>query len=198
MNALQRFLKRILDLIVSLVVLLLFGWLILLAALIALIDTGMSGFFRQTRVGQGGKSFDVFKIRSMRRVKGLDSTVTTGSDPRVSSFGRILRKTKLDELPQIINVLTGEMSLVGPRPTVDEDAQRMNERQKERFSVKPGITGLAQINGNTSLKWPERIEYDLEYVHNGSVGLDIKILWQTLVLILTNRAETHPPSDSEW
>lgn len=190
--------KRLLDLFVSLIVLILFGWLILLTALLAWIDTGMSGFFRQTRVGQGGGSFEILKIRSMRRVKGIESTVTTSNDPRVSSFGRLLRKTKLDELPQIINVLIGDMSLVGPRPTVSEDAQRMNARQKKRFCVKPGITGLAQINGNTSLKWPQRIEYDIEYVRNSSISLDLKILWHTLVLILTDKAETHPPEDSEW
>jgi len=190
--------KRLLDLFVSLIVLILFGWLILLTALLAWIDTGKSGFFRQTRVGQRGACFEILKIRSMRRVEGVESTVTTGNDPRVSSFGRILRKTKLDELPQIINVLIGDMSLVGPRPTVSEDAQRMNERQRKRFCVKPGITGLAQVNGNTSLKWPQRIEYDLEYVYNSSICLDIKILWQTLVLILTNRAETHPTAESEW
>jgi lipopolysaccharide/colanic/teichoic acid biosynthesis glycosyltransferase len=152
----------------------------------------------QKRIGKGEKSFFIFKLKSMKKIEGYDSTITTQNDPRVTKFGHFLRKTKLDELPQVLNVLFGSMSLVGPRPTVASDFERMSPKQRKRFTVKSGITGLAQVNGNTSMLWPERIDLDVEYIENWTFFSDIKIILKTVSLILTNNAETHPISDDEW
>lgn len=198
MTTFQKFQKRAFDIVVSFIVLIFLWWLILLTALIAWLDTGLNGFFKQERIGKKGIPFKVLKITTMRKVKGIESTVTTKNDPRVSPIGNFFRKVKLDELPQIINVLKGDMSLVGPRPTVKADFDRMTLRQRKRFEVPPGITGLAQINGNTALKWPERIEYDLKYVEEVSLSKDIEILFLTLKLVMTNKAETHPDGKNEW
>jgi undecaprenyl phosphate N,N'-diacetylbacillosamine 1-phosphate transferase len=189
---------RILDLLLSLIALIFLGWLILLAYLIACIDTRSNGMFTQQRIGKGLKPFRVYKIKSMKVIPGYDSTTTTNKDPRVTAFGEFIRKTKIDELPQVLNVLFGDMSLVGPRPTVIDDYNRMSSEQKRRADVRPGITGLAQINGNTSLNWPERIKYDLYYVENKSVPLYFSILLRTVVLLLTNKASSHPNSSDEW
>jgi undecaprenyl phosphate N,N'-diacetylbacillosamine 1-phosphate transferase len=134
----------------------------------------------------------------MRSVLGMVSSTTTKNDPRVTRVGNVLRKTKIDELPQLLNVLNGTMSLVGPRPTVAEDVARMDATQRRRCDVRPGITGLAQVSGSTALSWPERIKYDLQYVDNVSLLLDIQILLKTVALLLTMRAETHPASADEW
>lgn len=120
------------------------------------------------------------------------------NDPRVFRFGHFLRKYKIDELPQLINVLRGEMSLVGPRPTSIEDVKKMNNLQKGRHSFKPGMTGLAQISGNTSLKWDERIEFDLYYINNWSFYLDIKIMLKTFIQVISGNADTHPNGENEW
>lgn len=190
--------KRILDILMSVVLLIILGWLILIFVIISGIIHKSNGIYKQARVGKYEKVFTVLKIQSMNVIKGFTSTVTTEYDPRVTRYGNFIRKFKIDELPQIINILNGTMSLVGPRPTVQEDAARMNIRQKKRFNAKPGLTGLAQINGNTALTWPERIEYDLEYITNQSFLLDLKIICKTFLLIISNKAETHPKYDNEW
>jgi lipopolysaccharide/colanic/teichoic acid biosynthesis glycosyltransferase len=154
-------------------------------------------FFVQERIGLDEQPFKVYKLRTMRAT-GDRRSVTLMDDPRVFFMGRLARKLKIDELPQLLNVLNGTMSLVGPRPTVQEDYERMNRRQRSRCRVLPGLTGLAQVRGNTSLTWPQRIEYDLFYVENQSLWLDLKILARTALLVLTFRAETHPQGISEW
>ena len=125
-------------------------------------------------------------------------TVTIAKDPRVTPIGNFLRKWKLDEVPTLWNVLKGDMSLVGPRPTVKMDVEKMNTKQRYRHSVLPGLTGLAQINGNTSLDWPKRIKYDIEYIENRRFILDIIIILRTILLILSRNIETHPSRDTEW
>jgi lipopolysaccharide/colanic/teichoic acid biosynthesis glycosyltransferase len=190
--------KRLLDLVIILIFLVLLGWLLLLLIIISAFVHKSSGLYRQTRIGKDQNVFKLFKIQSMRAITGFNSSVSTKNDPRVTRYGNFIRKFKLDELPQIFNVLNGTMSIVGPRPTVLEDANLMNTKQRERFSVKPGLTGLAQINGNTSLSWPKRIEFDIEYINNQSIILDLQIIYKTVILILTNKAETHPKYDDEW
>ena len=192
------FFKRLFDFIVSLLIVIILGWLIILCFVISSIVHKSNGFYLQERIGKKEKRFYIFKLKSMNKIKGYESTITTKNDPRVTKFGSFLRKTKLDELPQVINVLLGSMSLVGPRPTVESDYKRMITEQKMRFNVKPGITGLAQVNGNTSMLWPERIDLDLEYIEKRTFFLDIKIILETISLVLTNTAETHPASDDEW
>ena len=127
-----------------------------------------------------------------------NAATTRREDPRVFPGGEAIRKYKLDELPQIVNVLRGEMSVVGPRPTVREDYDRMTPNQCRRASIRPGLSGLAQISGNTSLSWPERIALDLEYIETLSFWNDIWIILRTLGLVITGRADTHPATDDEW
>ncbi len=156
--------------------------------------------FKQARVGLHGREFMLLKFRTMHvHEEGVvGGTTTLREDARVFPGGALLRRYKVDELPQVINVVRGEMSIVGPRPTVRSDFDRMTDKQRRRVHVRPGLTGLAQVHGNTSLTWPERIELDLDYVDNQSLSRDIAIVARTLVLILSGRADTHPVSGDEW
>jgi undecaprenyl phosphate N,N'-diacetylbacillosamine 1-phosphate transferase len=139
-------------------------------------------FFIQERVGKDGKLFRMYKFRSMvvgAEKKGLGVFVST-DDERITKIGKFIRKTSIDELPQLINVLKGEMSIVGPRPTLEYQVERYNKEQKRRLLVKPGITGWAQVNGRNNMTWPEKIKLDLWYVDHWSVGLDLKIIGRTI------------------
>ncbi len=143
-------------------------------------------FFVQKRVGKDGKLFRMYKFRSMvvgAEKKGLGVFVRT-DDERITKIGKFIRKTSIDELPQLINVLKGEMSIVGPRPTLEYQVKRYNEEQKRRLLVKPGITGWAQINGRNNMTWPEKIELDLWYVDHWNIGLDLKIIGRTIWSVL--------------
>lgn len=167
--------------------------------LILIVDPGPI-LYVQSRIGRKDKLFKLYKFRTMYQNTSSEHSrsVTLQNDPRIIPGGHLLRKFKLDELPQLLNVLDGTMSIVGPRPTVEEDYQKMNQEQRQRHSVRPGITGLAQISGNTSLPWEKRIEYDLAYIKKQSLSLDLWILARTVLLVVTGRAETHPPSENEW
>lgn len=141
--------------------------------------------FRQQRIGKNGKEFYILKFRSMK----VDIQAETAHDftkdaERLTRLGKVIRRTKIDELPQLINVFRGDMSLVGPRPTVKEQTDKYNEFQRQRLKMRPGMTGLAQVNGNISLTWDERIEYDVDYVTNFSVLLDLKILCRTIAVVI--------------
>jgi lipopolysaccharide/colanic/teichoic acid biosynthesis glycosyltransferase len=163
---------------------------LLLAAVIAIrVESRGPAFFRQRRVGKDGVPFELWKLRTMvpgAEEMGAGIYVLEG-DPRITRVGRLLRRLSLDELPNLINVLKGDMALVGPRPTIQEQVDRYTERQRRRLEVKPGITGWAQVNGRTSLPWPERIELDVWYVDNRSLGLDLRILARTARLLVTGR-----------
>jgi lipopolysaccharide/colanic/teichoic acid biosynthesis glycosyltransferase len=190
--------KRAIDLGVALAALMgLSPVLMLIAAYVKLRSPGPA-FFAQQRIGLAGRPFRIWKFRTMHVRPDGDSSVSVRNDPRVFRGGQLLRKLKLDELPQLWNVVLGTMSLVGPRPTVDEDYRRMTPEQRERWTVRPGITGLAQIRGGTSLTWPERIKWDLEYIRNRSLWLDLQIIAETTIKVLTLRADTHPMGDDEW
>lgn len=167
--------KRLLDLaIVAVVAVPALGLGALCALAVRLTSPGPI-LFRQERVGMGGASFVCLKFRTM----------TDGDNPIIpdesviTSAGRFLRRLSLDELPQLVNVVRGEMSVVGPRPTLAYQVERWTERQRERLNVRPGLTGLAQVNGRNDLSWPERIEYDLEYVATQSLATDVAILLRT-------------------
>ncbi|MDQ3822566.1 MAG: sugar transferase [Actinomycetota bacterium] len=137
--------------------------------------------YRQRRVGQGGREFELLKLRTMvvgAETQGAGWAVNAG-DPRITRVGRVLRRLSLDELPQLWNVVRGEMSLVGPRPTLAYQVERYTPRQRRRLEVKPGITGWAQVHGRAALPWDERIELDVWYVENRSPWLDLKILART-------------------
>ena len=196
----QMILKRFFDITLSgLALVLLSPVFIGLSIFIKLRSPGPV-FFRQARIGLNGVEFSLLKFRSMHSDVTVRANVATTrrADPRVFPGGEIIRKYKLDELPQIFNVLRGDMSLVGPRPTVREDYDRMTIQQRRRTRIRPGLSGLAQINGNTSLSWPERIVLDIAYIDNLSLWNDIKIILCTFALIFTGRADTHPISDDEW
>jgi lipopolysaccharide/colanic/teichoic acid biosynthesis glycosyltransferase len=142
--------------------------------------------YRQRRSGLQGEEFDVLKLRTM--VDGAEhigaGLAINANDSRITRVGTLLRRTSLDELPNLVNVLRGEMSLIGPRPTLPVQVEQYTERQRGRLSVKPGITGWAQVNGRASLPWSERIELDLFYIEHRSLTLDLQILWRTLAMVL--------------
>ena len=175
--------KRVLDVVVSLVL------LVVLSPVLAGVALGIRAaspgpiLFRQTRVGRDGRPFQLLKFRSMD-MRPPTSPETSRDDPRVVPFGRLLREYHLDELPQLWNVLRGEMSLVGPRPTLPSQVERYAPHERGRLTVRPGLTGLAQVSGNNMLSWPERIEVDLDYVRRASLWLDIRILARTLITVL--------------
>jgi lipopolysaccharide/colanic/teichoic acid biosynthesis glycosyltransferase len=179
------FLKRIFDIAVSLVGLILLLPLFLVVAVLIKIDSQGSVFFLQERIGKNGKPFYPFKFRTMIEGavdRGLGVTVSK-NDERITKVGYFLRKYAIDEFPQLINVLKGEMSLVGPRPTLRYQVEKYNEFEKKRLMAKPGLAGWALIHGRNSLTWEERIKYDIWYVDNWSFWLDLKIIFMTFYLI---------------
>ena len=190
--------KRIFDVVVSATAIALLAIPLALVALAIKLSSRGPVFYTQARVGKDGREFKLLKFRTMRVGADKAGSVTVAGDSRVTGIGHVLRKYKVDELPQIVNVLTGDMSIVGPRPTVREDADRMTEAQRQRFRAVPGITGLAQVNGNTGLFWEERIQYDLDYIARCSLALDLRIILTTFAMIVKSKIESHPPGDSEW
>jgi len=160
---------------------------VLLAAMLAIrVESRGGAIYRQRRVGKDGRPFDVFKLRTM--VTGAEhigpGLAVSEGDTRITRIGRLLRRTSLDEVPNLVNVLRGEMAIVGPRPTVPVQVDRYTERQRGRLAVKPGITGWAQVNGRTELPWDERIELDLWYIEHRSWRLDLQIIWRTARMVL--------------
>jgi lipopolysaccharide/colanic/teichoic acid biosynthesis glycosyltransferase len=179
--------SRALDLLVASVSLAITAPLLAAAAALIKLESRGPVFYRQRRVGLNGKPFELWKLRTMvpgAETMGAGIYVVEG-DPRITRTGRLLRRLSLDELPNLINVLRGEMAIVGPRPTVQEQVDRYTERQRRRLEVKPGITGWAQVNGRTSLPWPERIELDVWYVEHRSLRLDLRIIARTIRLLAT-------------
>ena len=188
--------KRAFDLFLTLLGLFFLWWLILFAALLAWIDTGKNGFFTQERVGQFGKTFKVIKIRTMKHSYDVNTTVTTSNDSRITSLGRLFRKTKVDELPQLINVLLGQMSFVGPRPDVPGYADQLQGDEKVILCIKPGITGpatltyrneeeiLASVDKpekyNSEVIFPDKVRINIEYINNYSLMGDVKYIAATI------------------
>jgi lipopolysaccharide/colanic/teichoic acid biosynthesis glycosyltransferase len=179
--------NRPLDLALAGVLLVVTAPLLALAALAVKLESRGPVFYRQRRVGKDGRPFELVKLRTMvpgAEAMGAGIYVREG-DARITRVGRLLRRFSLDELPNLINVMRGELAIVGPRPTVQEQVDRYTERQRRRLEVKPGITGWAQINGRTSLPWPERIELDVWYVEHRSLRLDLRILARTARMLAT-------------
>ena len=179
--------KRALDLIVAAVALAVTGPLVALAALVVRLESHGHPIYRQRRVGRGGAPFELYKLRTMvsgAETMGAGLAIDEG-DERITRLGAILRRTSCDELPNLVNVLRGEMSLIGPRPTVQVQVDRYTPRQRRRLDALPGITGWAQVNGRASLPWHDRIELDIWYVEHASLRLDLRILARTLRMVLT-------------
>jgi lipopolysaccharide/colanic/teichoic acid biosynthesis glycosyltransferase len=179
--------KRGIDLAIALVGSVGAAPVVALLALAIRLESPGHPIYRQTRVGKDGELFSIYKLRTMVRgaeFTGAGLAIQEGDD-RITRVGAFLRRYSLDELPNLWNVLTGEMSIVGPRPTIQVQVEQYSERQRGRLAVKPGITGWAQVNGRASLPWPERIELDIWYVEHRSLALDLRILARTLRLVLT-------------
>jgi len=180
-------LSRALDLVLAAVALALTSPVLALAALAVRLESPGPIIFRQRRVGLHGRPFEMLKLRTM--VVGAEHTgaglAVDQGDARITRVGALLRRLSLDELPNLVNVLRGEMSVVGPRPTLPVQVETYTAHQSRRLEVRPGITGWAQVNGRASLPWPERIELDVWYVEHRSLALDVRILLRTVRLLLT-------------
>ena len=171
--------KRIFDLLFSIIVLLLLSPVILIIAILVKINLGSPILFTQERIGKDNKKFKMYKFRTMKDAIGKDGKQLPDSE-RLTKFGKILRSTSLDELPELINIVKGEMSLIGPRPLLVEYLPLYNEEQIKRHNVLPGLTGWAQINGRNAISWTEKFKLDVWYVENWSLGLDVKIFFLTV------------------
>jgi lipopolysaccharide/colanic/teichoic acid biosynthesis glycosyltransferase len=178
--------RRTIDIGVSATALLITLPVLALAALAIRLESRGPVIYRQRRSGLQGHEFDVLKLRTM--VDGAEhlgaGLAVNENDSRITRVGALLRRTSLDELPNLLNVLRGEMSLIGPRPTLPVQVEQYTERQRGRLAVRPGITGWAQVNGRASLPWSERIELDLYYIEHRSLVLDVRILWRTVAMVL--------------
>lgn len=185
MRKLNLGLKRIFDIIVSAAGLLILSPVFLITVFFIKITMPGKIFFQQERVGKGKKIFHILKFRTMKEDRQAEEAHDFSKDAeRMTKTGNILRRLKIDELPQLWNVFAGEMSLVGPRPTVMEQVDQYNEFQMHRLDMRPGMTGLAQVNGNVSLSWNERIKYDIRYIEKFSVFLDLAILVKTVLVVI--------------
>ena len=187
--------KRCLDLLVAVPMLVVCAVPLGVAALCIKAEDGGPVFFRQVRVGRGGQPFRVWKFRTMTvmQIDPQGPDRMSHDDRRITRVGRFLRNLGLDELPQLLNVLAGEMSLVGPRPTLAYQVEHYDEFERRRLEVKPGITSLAVVSGRNALSWKERIELDVWYVDHGSLGLDLRVLFQTLWKVLVTREGLYGP-----
>ncbi len=178
---------RAIDILIASVALAVLSPILLAAALAIKLGSKGPVLYRQRRVGRDGREFEVLKLRTM--VLGSDpvgvGTVVTRDDPRVTGAGRLLRRTSLDEIPNLVNVLRGEMAIVGPRPTIPAQVVDYTPRQRRRHQVRPGITGWAQVRGRAGIPWEERIELDLWYADHRSAALDLRILAKTAWLLLS-------------
>ena len=173
--------RRAFDVAVALAALAVSSPVLALAIVAVVLESRGGAFYRQRRVGKDGREFEVLKLRTMvagAEHIGAGLSVNTG-DARITRVGKLLRRTSLDELPNLVNVLKGEMAIVGPRPTLPSQVAQYTERERGRLAVRPGITGWAQVNGRTSLPWAQRIELDLWYIEHRSWRLDLKILWRS-------------------
>jgi lipopolysaccharide/colanic/teichoic acid biosynthesis glycosyltransferase len=178
--------RRVFDIVVAAAALIASAPIVVLAVLAIRLESKGDALYRQRRVGRDGQEFDVLKLRTM--VHGAEhigaGMAVSAGDARITRVGAFLRRTSIDELPNLVNVLRGEMSIIGPRPTIPVQVARYTERQRGRLAVRPGITGWAQVRGRASLPWSERIELDLWYIEHRSWRLDLEILRRTVAVLL--------------
>jgi lipopolysaccharide/colanic/teichoic acid biosynthesis glycosyltransferase len=197
MSAWGKLIKRAFDIVLAIIGIFLTWWIMLIAFIIASIETKSFGLFTQKRVGKDGKLFRVFKIKTMKPVSGVDTTITTSNDMRITKSGKFFRDTKIDELPQLFNVLFGSMSFVGPRPDVEGYADKLKGDDKIILSVRPGITGPASLKYkneeeilskvdnpkwyNDNIIWPDKVKINKEYIKNWSLKDDIRYIIKTVL-----------------
>jgi len=191
----RKFVKRLLDIIFSILGLVILSPILLITALLVRIKLGAPVIFRQERPGQDGKIFLLRKFRSMTDKKDDNGKLLPDGD-RLTSFGKKLRATSLDEMPELLNVLKGDMSIVGPRPLLVEYLPLYNTEQKRRHDVRPGLTGYAQISGRNSISWQEKFALDVKYVDNLSFSLDVKIFFSTFSMIFSHKGINSATSDT--
>lgn len=179
----QRFFKRLVDLVLSLLAFLIFSPIFLIVLLLLFVVNHGAPFFIQPRPGKNGKVFNVIKFRTMNNKRDASGKLLPDAQ-RLTPVGRFIRSTSLDEIPQLLNVITGDMSLIGPRPLLVRYLDRYTPEQARRHEVRPGITGWAQVNGRNAISWEKRFELDVYYVDHLSFALDLKILWLTLQKVI--------------
>lgn len=177
------FFKRLMDVALAAVLLVFLSPIILLSLVVQWIEIGSNPIFSQERPGRNEKMFKIFKLKTMNEKRGADGELLADRY-RITRFGGFFRSSSLDELPQLVNVLKGDMSFVGPRPLLKEYLSLYNEHQKKRNSVRPGITGLAQINGRNAISWNDKFDYDVNYINDLSFALDLQILIKTVVKVI--------------
>ena len=175
--------KRLLDILLSLIGIILLSWLYLILFILVRVKLGSPVFFKQQRPGKNEKIFTLYKFRTMTDARDENGNPLP-DEVRLTAFGKMLRSTSLDELPELFNILKGDMSLIGPRPLLVKYLPLYNEEQKHRHDVRPGLTGLAQVNGRNAISWEKKFEYDVEYVRNLSFLLDCRILLQTVKAVV--------------
>ena len=175
----KSFFKRVFDIICALAALIVFSWLYIIVAVLVRLKLGSPVLFRQKRPGKDGKIFTLYKFRTMTDKKDANGNLLS-DDERLTKFGRALRKTRLDEIPEAINILKGDMSVVGPRPLLVEYLEYYTEEEMHRHDVRPGLTGLAQVNGRNSITWDDKFKWDLQYINTISFLGDVKIVIQTI------------------
>lgn len=183
-------LKRVFDIIISFILLVLLSPVLLIIGLLVAYKLGRPVLFKQVRPGLNKKPFYLIKFRTMTNERGSDGNLLP-NEKRMTSFGEFLRSTSLDELPELINVLRGEMSLVGPRPLLMDYLPYFTEEQDKRHKVKPGITGWSQVNGRNAINWDKKLALDVWYVENRTFWLDLKILWMTFFKVLKKEGITY-------
>lgn len=179
----EKYFKRLIDIICSLTAIILLSWLFIIVAILVRIKLGSPVLFTQDRPGKDEKIFKMYKFRTMTSETDEDGNLLPDVK-RLTSFGKWLRSTSLDELPEIINILKGDMSIVGPRPLLVKYLPLYNEEQRHRHDVKPGLTGLAQVNGRNTITWEDKFKYDVEYSKNVCFCNDIKIIFMTIYKVL--------------
>lgn len=183
----KRYLKRILDLFLAFVALVLVGWLLFLAALfLHFANKGAGAFFLQERPGKDGRIFKIIKFKTMTDERDADGNLLPDAQ-RLTKVGRIVRSTSLDELPQLLNVLKGDMSLIGPRPLLVQYLPLYSPEQARRHEVRPGITGWAQVHGRNAITWQEKFKLDVWYVDHCTFATDLKVIWLTVVNVLKRK-----------
>lgn len=181
----KKYIKRILDIVLSLLVIVLFSWLYLILAVLVRVKLGSPIIFKQQRPGKDEKIFGMYKFRSMTDEKDENGNLLP-DEVRLTTFGKKLRATSLDELPEFFNILKGDMSFIGPRPLLVKYLPYYNERERLRHSVRPGLTGYAQVHGRNAISWEKKFEYDVYYVEHLTFWMDIKVIIDTVKTVLSH------------